>query len=140
MGPSTRERTTWWTSTMRRTPPTPSGGLVTVTSDVFNLPTTEVQAVRVNLRWTPGGATVPSFCSGTEFDDVDDLVFVVEKSSLSSGSNGPLHFASMSKPPEPVKPLALPQVDCAIYTKFKWRCEAAAQCIWSGTECIPLPS
>merc|ERR1711933_496403 len=63
-------------------PPSESG-LNIATSDVFNLNATEVQAVRVNLRWIPAGASEPSNCSGTEYDDVDDLAFVVDTSSVS---------------------------------------------------------
>merc|ERR1711933_620093 len=63
-------------------PPSESG-LNIATSDVFNLNATEVQAVRVNLRWILAGASEPSNCSGTEYDDVDDLAFVVDTSSVS---------------------------------------------------------
>jgi len=54
-----------------------SGGLTTVESDDFVLQSSDMQAVRVVLRWNGIVTTSPQLCSDGGYDEVDDLVFAV---------------------------------------------------------------
>ena len=61
----------------------------------YTLPTGELQAVRVNLRWRG----TRSACSGGSYDDVDDLVFSVAKSASSAIPVDTLEVEAAEAPP-----------------------------------------
>ena len=100
-----------------------AAGIVTITSNEFVLPRAEVQAVRVNYRWT-GGAPLASPCSGGEYDDVDDLIYVVD----TTGSIVPLETEFKPGPITTPQALAAAPVNCDELDED--RCTAALSCEW----------
>ena len=107
-----------------------SGGFVDVESIPFVLSPAATQAVRVNIRWL-GSELNPQSCSSGEYDDVDDLVFVVDTSSASTTS-----VVSVAVPVNMPMSLPEPQIRCAGYGSV--RCAAANSCKWDGKDCLPM--
>jgi len=99
-----------------------SRGDKTLTTGAFEfiLPSTTLQAVRVNFRYQ--GRQKQSACSGGQYDDVDDLVFTV----------APAIGNAKTLPAGPSVSLSLKpaNVDCG--SADEGHCKASAYCLWKG--------
>ena len=104
------------------------GGFQTITSGPFILPSSAVQAVRVNFRYS-GSA---NSCATGTYDDTDDLVFTIaaaDKSGSAAGS--PKKTGPINKHPTKSEPA----IDCESIgnkNKDRQRCAAASSCVWKN--------
>jgi len=104
------------------------GGFQTITSGPFILPSSAVQAVRVNFRYD-GSA---NSCATGSYDDTDDLVFTVAAANKSGSAAGsPKKPGPINKRPTKSEPA----IDCESIgnkNKDKQRCAAASSCVWKN--------
>lgn len=104
----------------------PGGGGIRTLSMQYELPSGNLQAVRVVNRYL--GSLGEAGCSGGSFDDVDDLVFSVldalEGPASLMENNVPIKMKEVA-PPKPVK------IDCQSLKNNKDRCvDASPHCEW----------
>jgi len=103
--------------------PATSGGFIDIRSDEFTLSSSGMQAVRVNYRWI-GESIYTSSCSEGQYDDVDDLIFMVDTTSADSATKT---TSNLFKNPQPstIKPITCAQQNMQ-------RCELAERfCEWN---------
>jgi len=104
------------------------GGFQTITSGEFILPSSTVQAVRVNFRYS---GSVNSCATGA-YDDADDLVFTVAAADKSGSAAGfPKKTGPINKHPTKSEPA----IDCESIgnkNKDRQRCAAASSCVWKN--------
>ena len=113
-------------------------GLQTIESDEFTLPVTTAQAVRVQFGFQLP-VSIGAACAAREgepfgYDDVDDLVYIVE-----DGRRQPKFDQCFPPETEAVSLLVVddPTVTCALLDE---RCKRVENCEWRDDSCHPLKS